>query len=102
MDDFESVLRKLSLTTPIRKIESEINFSRIYSLIPWCDFARVDHVGLAATEGLAVGPEISVSPEGKDFGWVDGTFGIVGAGRAGLKWVGASTAATSMRAGSAV
>ena len=57
---------------------------------------------MAATEGLAVGPEISVSPEGKDFGWVDGTFGVVGAGRTGLKWVGASTAATSVGASSAV
>ena len=57
---------------------------------------------MAAAEGLAVGPEISVSPEGEDFGWVDGTFGVVGTGRAGLKWVGASTAATSMRSSSAV
>ena len=57
---------------------------------------------MAAAEGLAVGPEISVSPEGEDFGWVDGTFGIVGAGGAGLKWMGASTAATSMRSSSAV
>ena len=57
---------------------------------------------MATTKGLAVGPEISVSPEGKDFGWVDGTFGIVGAGWSSLKWVGASTAATSMRAGGAV
>ena len=57
---------------------------------------------MAATEGLAVGPEISVSPEGEDFGWVDGTFGIVGAGGAGLKWMGASTAATSVGASGAV
>jgi hypothetical protein len=57
---------------------------------------------LAATEGLAVGPEISVSPEGKDFGWVDGTFGIVSAGWSSLKWVGTGTAATSVGAGGAV
>ena len=57
---------------------------------------------MAAAEGLAVGPEVSIGPESEDFGWVDGTFGIVGAGGAGLKWVGASTAATSMRAGGAV
>ena len=71
-------------------------------LVPWRDFTRVDHVGLAATEGLAVGPEISVSPESEDFSWVDGTFGVVGAGRTGLKWVGASTAATSVGASGAV
>ena len=57
---------------------------------------------MAATEGLAVGPEISVSPEGKDFGWVDGTFGIVSAGWSSLKWVGTGTAATSVGAGGAV
>lgn len=57
---------------------------------------------MAATEGLAVGPEVSVGPESEDFSWVDGTFGVVGAGRAGLKWVGASTATTSMRASGAV
>ena len=57
---------------------------------------------MAATEGLAVGPEISVSPEGEDFSWVDGTFGVIGAGRAGLKWVGTGTAATSMGSSSAV
>ena len=71
-------------------------------LVSRCDLAGVDHVGLAATEGLAVGPEISVSPEGEDFGWVDGTFGIVGADWAGLKWVGASTTTTGMGAGGAV
>ena len=71
-------------------------------LIPWRNLAGVDHVGLAAAEGLAVGPEISVSPEGEDFGWVDGAFGIVGAGRTGLKWMGASTAATSVGASGAV
>ena len=57
---------------------------------------------MATTEGLAVGPEISVSPEGKDFGWVDGTFGIVSAGWSSLKWVGTGTAATSVGAGGAV
>ena len=66
------------------------------------DLAGVDHVGLAAAEGLAVGPEVGVGPKGEDFGWVDGTFGIVGAGGTGLKWVGASTAATSMGSSSAV
>ena len=71
-------------------------------LIPRGDFTRVNHVGLAATEGLAVGPEVGVGAEREDFGWVDGTFGIVGAGRSGLKWVSASTAATSMRSSSAV
>ena len=57
---------------------------------------------MAAAEGLAVGPEISVSPEGEDFGWVDGTFGIVGADWAGLKWMGTSTATTSVGASGAV
>ena len=71
-------------------------------LIPRGDLAGVDRVGLAATEGLAVGPEISVSPESEDFSWVDGTFGVVGAGWSSLKWVGASTAATSMGASGAV
>ena len=71
-------------------------------LVSWRDLAGIDHVGLAATEGLAVGPEISVSPEGKDFGWVDGTFGIVSAGWSSLKWVGTGTAATSVGAGGAV
>ena len=71
-------------------------------LVPWCDFARVDHVGLAAAEGLAVGPEVGIGAEGEDFGWMDGTFGIVGAGRTGLKWVGASTAATSVGSSGAV
>ena len=71
-------------------------------LIPRGDFAGVNHVGLAATEGLAVGPEIGIGTEGEDFGWVDGTFGVVGAGRASLKWVGAGAATTSVGAGSAV
>ena len=66
------------------------------------DLARVDHVGLATTEGLAVGPEVGIGTEGEDFGWVDGAFGVIGAGRAGLKWVDASTAATSVGASSAV
>ena len=66
------------------------------------DLARVDHVGLATTEGLAVGPEVGIGTEGEDFGWVDGAFGVIGAGRAGLKWVDASTAATSMRTSGAV
>ena len=57
---------------------------------------------MAATEGLAVGPEISVSPEGKDFGWVDGTFGVVGAGWSGLKRVSTGTTTTSVGAGGAV
>ena len=57
---------------------------------------------MATTKGLAVGPEVGVGTEGKDFSWVDGAFGIVGAGEAGLKWVSASTAATSMRSSSAV
>ena len=71
-------------------------------LVSWGDLAGVDHVGLAATEGLAVGPEIGIGAEGEDFGWVDGTFGVVGIGRAGLKRVGTSTAATSVGASSAV
>ena len=66
------------------------------------DLARVDHVGLAAAKGLAVGPEVGVGTEGEDFGRVDRTFGVVSAGRASLKWVGASTAATSVRASGAV
>ena len=57
---------------------------------------------MATTEGLAVGPEVSIGPESEDFGWVDGTFGVVGAGRAGLKRVGTSTAATSMGTGGTV
>ena len=71
-------------------------------LVSWGDLAGVDHVGLAATEGLAVGPEVGIGAEGEDFGRVDGAFGIVGAGEAGLKWVSASTAATSMRSSGAV
>ena len=57
---------------------------------------------MAATEGLAIGPEVSIGPEGENFGGMDGTFSIVGAGRTGLKWVGASTAATSMGTGGTV
>ena len=57
---------------------------------------------MAATKGLAVGPEVGIGTEGEDFSWVDRAFGVVGAGRTGLKWMGASTAATSMRAGGAV
>jgi hypothetical protein len=57
---------------------------------------------LAATEGLAVGPEVGIGTEGEDFSWVDRAFGVVGAGRAGLKWVSGSTAATSMGSSSAV
>ena len=71
-------------------------------LISWGNLTRIDHVGLAATEGLAVGPEVGIGTEGEDFGWVDGAFGVVGAGRAGLKWVGASTAATSVGSSGAV
>ena len=66
------------------------------------NLAGVDHVGLAATEGLAVGPEVGVGAEREDFGWVDGTFGIVSASWSGLKWVGTSTAATSVGASGAV
>ena len=71
-------------------------------LIPRGDLAGVDHVSLAATEGLAIGPEVGVGTEGENFSWVDRAFGIVGAGRTGLKWMGASTAATSMGASGAV
>ena len=71
-------------------------------LIPRCNLAGVDHVGLATTERLAVGPEIGVGTKGENFGWVDGAFGVVGTGRAGLKWVSTSTAATSMGSSSAV
>ena len=67
-------------------------------LVSWCDLAGVDHVGLAAAEGLAVGPEVGIGAEGEDFGWVDGAFGVIGASRAGLKRVGTSTAATSVGA----
>ena len=102
MDNFESVLKKISLTAPVRRVEPEINFNRIYSLIPRGDFAGVDHVGLAAAEGLAVGPEVGIGTEGEDFGRVNRAFGVIGAGWAGLKRVGASTATTSMGASGAV
>ena len=71
-------------------------------LIPRRDFTRVDRVGLATAEGLAVGPEVGIGTEGKDFGWVDGTFGVVGTGRAGLKRVGTRTSATSVGASGAI
>ena len=71
-------------------------------LIPRRDFTRVDRVGLATAEGLAVGPEVGIGAEGEDFGRVDGGFGVVCAGRSGLKWVGASTAATSVGASGTV
>lgn len=71
-------------------------------LIPRRDFTRVDRVGLATAEGLAVGPEVGIGAEGEDFGRVDGAFGVVCAGRSGLKWVGASTAATSVGASGTV
>ena len=57
---------------------------------------------MAAAKGLAVGPEVGIGPKSENFSWMDGTFGIVGAGRASLKWVGASTAATSVGASSTV
>ena len=57
---------------------------------------------MAAAEGLAVGPEVGIGPQGEDFSWVDGTFGIVGAGWSGLKWMGTSTATTSVGASGAV
>ena len=72
------------------------------ALVSWGDLAGVDHVGLAAAEGLAVGPEVGIGPESENFGRVDGAFGIVGAGRASLKWVGTGAAATSMGACGAV
>ena len=65
-------------------------------LVPRRDLTGVDHVSLAATEGLAVGPEISIGAESENFGWVDGAFGVIGTGRAGLKRVDTSTAATSV------
>ena len=68
----------------------------------WGDLAGVDHIGLATTEGLAVGPEVSIGAEGEDFGRVDGAFGVVGTGRASLKWVSASTAATGVGTSGAV
>ena len=57
---------------------------------------------MAATEGLAVGPEVGIGTEGEDFGRVDGAFGVVGAGWSSLKWVNTDTAATSVGASSAV
>ena len=57
---------------------------------------------MAAAEGLAVGPEVGIGPQGEDFSWVDGTFGIVGAGWSSLKWVGTGTAATSVGASGTV
>ena len=57
---------------------------------------------MAAAEGLAVGPEIGIGTESKNFGWVNGAFGVIGASRASLKRVGTSTATTSMGASSAV
>ena len=81
----------------------EQSFEFIFSfLVSRRDLAGVDHVGLAATKGLAVGPEVGVGAKSENFSWVDGTFGVVGAGGAGLKWVGASTAATSMGTSGAV
>ena len=71
-------------------------------LIPRGDLAGVDHVSLAATEGLAIGPEVGVGTEGENFSWVDRAFGVISASRTGLKWVGASAAATSMGASGAV
>ena len=62
----------------------------------------VDHIGLAAAKGLAVGPEVGIGTESEDFGRVDGAFGIIGASRASLKWVSTSTAATSVGACGAV
>ena len=57
---------------------------------------------MAAAEGLAVGPEVGIGAEGEDFGRVNGAFGVVGAGGAGLKWVGTGTAATGVGASGAV
>lgn len=57
---------------------------------------------MAAAEGLAVGPEIGIGTESENFGGVDGSFGVIGASWSGLKWVGASAAATSMGPSSAV
>ena len=84
------------------RISSRCGVDVLCVLIPRGDLAGVDHVGLAATEGLAVGPEVGVGTKGEDLGWVDGTFGIVGAGRASLKWVGTSTATTSVGASGTV
>ena len=71
-------------------------------LISRGDLAGIDHVGLAATEGLAVGPEVGIGPKSEDFSRVDGAFGVIGAGRAGLKWVGTGTAATSVGTSGAI
>ena len=57
---------------------------------------------MAATEGLAVGPEVGIGTESEDFGRMNRAFGVIGAGRAILKWVGASTAATSVGASGTV
>ena len=57
---------------------------------------------MAATKGLAVGPEVGIGAEGEDFGRMNRAFGVIGAGRAILKWVGTSTATTSVGAGGAV
>ena len=57
---------------------------------------------MAATEGLAVGPEVGIGSEGEDLSWVDRAFGVVGASGTGLKWVGASTSATSVGTSGAV
>ena len=84
------------------RISSRCGVDVLCVLIPRGDLAGVDHVSLAATEGLAVGPEIGVGTKGENFSWVNGTFGIVSAGGAGLKWMGASAAATSVGASGAV
>ena len=84
------------------RISSRCGVDVLCVLIPRGDLAGVDHVSLAATEGLAIGPEVGVGPKSENFSWVDGTFGVVGASWPGLKWVGASTAATSVGAGGAV
>ena len=84
------------------RISSRCGVDVLCVLIPRGDLAGVDHVSLAATEGLAIGPEVGVGPKSENFSWVDGTFGVVGAGRASLKWVGASMSATSMGASGTV
>ena len=84
------------------RISSMYGVDVLCFLISRGDLAGIDHVGLAATEGLAVGPEIGVGTEGEDFSWVDRAFGVVGAGWSGLKWMSASAAATSVGASGAV